>query len=363
MSLTDDQGVALEARREMTKESTAAFVEKPGDDLPFDCSADYPLLFSMMSHEKTRTSALEEEGKLQILRPKSNEGWIKTLFILDARALDLIIFPFTITLLHTSVYTILQEVVYNMDEEGKHESWGDFFGYVMNATLAFLLVFRLNRAATRYWIGREFWGRVVARVRTIAGEVLTYGAHDRYNREEALRWLAALPLTIMFHIRSEKTLDSPSCYKGVLSKEGLQRIDLNENKMLFVGEEVRHYLSKIFQVDAHTPVPLALTRSQHLNRISLMLDDILDAAGGMERIRGTPLPIVYVSHLRTFLLLQLNLFPYVWGPSWGWATIAIVALAAFALLGIEASGTNDFLLRCRHVITAAFGLTSTSISF
>jgi putative membrane protein len=346
MSVTDEQSVALESRRELAKEDTA-FVEKPVDGLPFDCSADYPLLFSMMSHEKTRTAALEEEGKLQMLGPKSNEGWIKTLFILDARALDLIIFPFIITLLHTCIYTVLQEVVYNGDDAAKHDSWGDFFGYVMNATLAFLLVFRLNRAATRYWIGREFWGRVVARVRTVAGEVLTYGGHDRYNREEALRWLAALPLTIMFHIRSERTSDSPSCYKGVLSEEGLQRIDLNENKMLFVGEEVRHYLNKIFQVDAHTPVPLALTRSQHLHRLSLMLDDLLDAGGGMERIRGTPLPMVYVSHLRTFLLLQLNLFPYVWGPSWGWATIVIVALAAFAFLGIEASGTKGLPLYCK----------------
>ena len=60
----------------------------------------------------------------------------------------------------------------------------------------------------------------------------------------------------------------------------------------------------------------------------------------MERIKSTPLPIVYVSHLRTFLLFNLLLFPYVFGPSWGWSTIPIVAASAFAWFGIECAAAE-----------------------
>jgi predicted membrane chloride channel (bestrophin family) len=61
----------------------------------------------------------------------------------------------------------------------------------------------------------------------------------------------------------------------------------------------------------------------------------MNCFGAMERIRATPLPVVYVAHLRTFLLLHLLLFPYVFGPVQKWATIPLTMITAFAFLGIE----------------------------
>jgi putative membrane protein len=60
----------------------------------------------------------------------------------------------------------------------------------------------------------------------------------------------------------------------------------------------------------------------------------------MERIRSSPLPLVYVAHLRTFLLLFLIALPYLSEPSWGWATIPIVAVTSFALLGLETAAVE-----------------------
>ena len=67
---------------------------------------------------------------------------------------------------------------------------------------------------------------------------------------------------------------------------------------------------------------------------------MMDCCGGMERIKATPLPLVYVAHLRTFLMIALILLPYVLGPSWGWGTIPVVFVTAFALLGIEAAAAE-----------------------
>jgi hypothetical protein len=65
------------------------------------------------------------------------------------------------------------------------------------------------------------------------------------------------------------------------------------------------------------------------------VDALVDLCGTMERIRGTRLPIAYVAHLRTFLVLYLLSLPFVYVSYWGWGTIPAVAAVAFALLGIE----------------------------
>lgn len=243
------------------------------------------------------------------------------------------------TVVHTTAYTVFQELVFDIEEQERRESWRDFFGYVLNATLAFLLVFRLNRAAGRYWTARELWGRIIAKIRSLCGHLVLHGERRRRERDEALRWLAALPLTIKIHIRGEQTTTTKDTFSGILSETELDRIDDNRNKALFVVEEVRNNLNRVFsESDDNLSVGQAIVLNQHYTNAALLLDSILEAAGGLERIKGTPLPIVYVSHLRTFLLLNINLFPYIWGPSWGWATIGVVSVTAFALLGIEASG-------------------------
>jgi putative membrane protein len=62
--------------------------------------------------------------------------------------------------------------------------------------------------------------------------------------------------------------------------------------------------------------------------------------GGMERIRATPLPLVYVAHLRTFLLCYLLFMPLVYISHWQWGTIPAMALVSFALLGVEGAAAE-----------------------
>jgi hypothetical protein len=38
-----------------------------------------------------------------------------------------------------------------------------------------------------------------------------------------------------------------------------------------------------------------------------------------------PLPIIYVSHLRTFMMISLFLYPLIFGAAWGYTTIPAVA--------------------------------------
>lgn len=61
---------------------------------------------------------------------------------------------------------------------------------------------------------------------------------------------------------------------------------------------------------------------------------------GCERIQGTPLPYVYVAHMRSFLVLVLCAVPFLFACHWQWATIPLSICVAFAFLGIEAASVE-----------------------
>merc|ERR1719223_1907670 len=87
---------------------------------------------------------------------------------------------------------------------------------------------------------------------------------------------------------------------------------------------------------------------------------LVEEMGGLERVRSTPLPIIFVTHLRTFLLGYLLSLPYFYGQLWGWGTIPAVALTAYALLGIDGSSSeceSPFDKRPNHLDMEGFCMT------
>jgi hypothetical protein len=80
----------------------------------------------MLSYQSKRTKSLEDEGKIQINYPLSTDGWLSTIFIVRGRALDWMIWPWTIVVAHATVYTIVQEIIF---DAGKRDMkpWEIFF--------------------------------------------------------------------------------------------------------------------------------------------------------------------------------------------------------------------------------------------
>ena len=77
----------------------------------------------------------------------------------------------------------------------------------------------------------------------------------------------------------------------------------------------------------------------------------------MERINNTPLPFVYVAHLRLFLVLYLSAMPLVFITQWRWGSIPATFLVSFALMGIEAAAIEcerPFLRNPNHFPMEAF---------
>mmetsp|Transcript_53037 Transcript_53037/g.128695 ORF Transcript_53037/g.128695 Transcript_53037/m.128695 type:complete len:446 (-) Transcript_53037:112-1449(-) len=299
---------------------------------------NYPLVQNMMMSESVRTAALEFDGQKQIFYTKSNEGWFRTLFVLEGRALGLIVWPWVFITANAILWTCISELV--LQKPLDPEDFIPFEGLlslVATTTLSFLLVFRLNRSAERYWVARNAWGDLLYFSRTLVSGVLIHGSHDPDTRDDVIRWVAAFAMstcTFMHGIR-----DIPSTFMaGIIDdKTEVRNLESAPHPPIYAMGQVRWNLSKLFAVDGHTPISIAQDWSKQLVLLESQLNRSMGCTGAMERIKSTPLPLVYVAHLRTWLFLMLLIMPYIWAASLGWLTIPTVCLAGFAYLGLDGS--------------------------
>lgn len=298
------------------------------------------LIQSLLQYENVRTEQLLAEGSCQRNYPKSNEGWIKTLFIWKGRAFDLFVLPFGLLVLHAIVYTLIMKLWFQtQDEDHAFDSWAMFFSLIINTTMSFLLVFRLNRAAGRFWSARSTWGLLIARARGFSASAIAHSDHDLYHRDQAIRWVIAYVIAVMELLRGIKQLPMLN-FAGILTKEEVQRMSSSSHAPIYALDKARFHMNAMFQVHETTSPGMALMWSRHLTALESHVDILLECCGRLEKVRSTPLPIVYVTHLRTFIVFALLFSPYIWGPTWGWATIPIVTASAFAWLGIDAAAAE-----------------------
>jgi len=213
-------------------------------------------------------------------------------------------------------------------------SYANVLGLILSSALSFLLVFRLNRSAERFWMARKAWGIVIASSRSIAGGIIVHGRHNPKQRDEVIRWTAAVNIAIMHYTRGIRTLNRGTLL-GILNEDEIRKLERLPHPPIHAAERIRRHLTAALHFDEHTPLSIAQGRSQRLTTLENQLNILMLEMGALERIHATPLPLVYVTHLRTFLLCFLLAVPYIWERNLGYATIPIVIMTAYALLGLE----------------------------
>ena len=140
----------------------------------------FPLVQSMLASEEIRTTTLNKEGSKQIRYPKSNSGWFRSLFVLEGRALDRILLPWLLVTLNAVAWAVAYDKLDFRDQDAsqsydptmiRRNYIEGVLELVLTSTMAFLLVFRLNRSATRFWMARGSWGVMVVKCRAPLVEV------------------------------------------------------------------------------------------------------------------------------------------------------------------------------------------------
>jgi hypothetical protein len=210
---------------------------------------DCPLLLSLITTDSTRAKRLTEDGYKQMTYPQSNDGWAKTLFVIEQRGLRNFWQPWCLSVLNATIWTVLSETRDVGGDEADVESWGFFIG-VLNASLAFLLVFRLNRAAERYWVARATWGTIVSSGRHFIDSILVHGKHQPHYQDEAIRWTLAFSVAAMQYIRGD-AFDS-ELFAGVLEPSEVDHMASMVHPPLYASSQIRAALKEIFEVTEST---------------------------------------------------------------------------------------------------------------
>lgn len=234
-------------------------------------------------------------------------------------------------------------------------------------------VFRLSRAAVRYWDARAAANKVVELCRVLTCELCAYCAHAPVETRDALRWVGAFPIATKNYLcpGGEKCARLAEL-QPLLSAVEAERLLASPCPPLHAITRLRAYVFRI-----HLTPPLGhLAPAQPpgsaqaleallpfmLRGLTDLLAGLTGAFGAMERIAFTPLPFAYVAHLRSLLVLSLAiaLLPVLAGS--GLAALPALLFLAWALFGTEAAAVDcesPFHRKANHL---AFGRFATVVA-
>ena len=202
---------------------------------------------------------------------------------------------------------------------------------VPSIVLGLLLVFRTNTAYDRFWEGRRCWGTLIIAVRNLARQIWVSISdkrpEDLEEKKLALRLLVAFAIAMKLHLRQEPINAEIELFVLPDQYEKLKKMN---NPPLEIAFWIGDYLSI-----QHEQNNLDVYRLTAMNQL---VNNMVEALSGCERILRTPMPLAYAIHLKQLLLLYCLALPFQMVKDLTWGTAPVVALVSFALFGIEEIG-------------------------
>lgn len=200
---------------------------------------------------------------------------------------------------------------------------------LVGVALGLLLVFRTNASYDRYWEGRRQWGCIINETRNLGRASRAFLGSERELLNEVVHWTIVFPYAAMNSLRGAPGL-------GAIS----QRLPTAEVEAVLAAGNV--------PLNVAVRISEALVRARDRGVVSdyvaLQLDQnvqlLMDYIGACERIYKTPLPFVYVVHLRRALVLYCFTLPFALVNAYGWWAIPATLLVAYTFFGIEEIGVE-----------------------
>jgi len=245
------------------------------------------------------------------------DRWTETLLACRGRARAS--FPCWIVIIEAFILAVIAEVNPELAEEFVIS--GQMHALV-GGCVTFLIVFRTQYAFRKWWDGRTAFGQIVQISRTLGQQITVY-VEDTALCDLMVRYVIAATVATRCHLRN--TSIDQDMLAGVLTPAQVQQMNTYSNMPLFATMVVRRGLSQAIKEGSVAPVQVSMENT--LGRLET-------AIGEAERML-TPMPFVYVSHLRSFLVLYLLALPFVLVIDLGRLMVVGVGLAAYLLIGLE----------------------------
>ncbi len=258
-----------------------------------------------------------------------NRSWLALLFVVRGTPLARIWLRLIVVLSVAVAVTLV------------HEKYGTFAAglttvpfSLVGLALGIFLGFRNNTSYDRFWEGRKLWGALVNTTRNCARQIQTLiGQPDSVPREitethrELTNRVIAYVHCFRHHLRDEA---HPGEATKFLPPAEAKELENQSNPPQAILHRLAQRYRELWQHGEIHPL--------HLTHLDQTLTDLTNLQGACERIKSTPIPASYTVLIHRLVAFYVFALPFGLVSTIGSWTPAVVALVAYAFLGLDAIG-------------------------
>jgi putative membrane protein len=208
---------------------------------------------------------------------------------------------------------------------------------LFGSAIGIILAFRNQSSYARWWEARTLWGAVVNNSRTLARQVTTVmlpsndgdaGELKEYQRRLVYHEIAYV-IALRQHLRGLEPWEELA---PLLSERELSELRDEKNVPLAILQQMSALLRQ-----CHVRGWLVVVQWRALDS---NLDSLMNAQGGTERIKNTPMPKQYDYFPQLFVQIYCLLLPLALVVNMGWYTPLGSTLVGFIFLALDKTGRD-----------------------
>jgi ion channel-forming bestrophin family protein len=208
---------------------------------------------------------------------------------------------------------------------------------LFGSAIGIIVAFRNQSAYARWWEARMLWGALVNNSRSLARQVTTVmmplsdaEASDLKAYQKRLVYHEiAYVIALRQHLRGLEPWEEIA---PLLSEQELSALRDQKNVPLAIQQQMGALLR---QCQVRGWIDIA-----HWRALDANLDDLVDAQGGAERIKVTPMPKQYDYFPQLFVQMYCLMLPLALVMSMGWFTPLGSTLVGFIFLALDRIGRD-----------------------
>lgn len=196
---------------------------------------------------------------------------------------------------------------------------------LIGIALSVFMGFRNSICYERWWEGRRQFGALLGLTRQFAREVCLVDDADGSSRKRLVDLTIAFAQALIPHLRS-----------GISAHKALARLSAADREVYAASRNPPDALLRLITHDLDT-----LRRAGRIGEISFQtldrtVGEISLVQAACERLRSTPIPIVYRLLLYRTSYVFLLLLPFGYVDNQAWAAPVLAGLIAYAFFGLAA---------------------------
>jgi ion channel-forming bestrophin family protein len=208
---------------------------------------------------------------------------------------------------------------------------------LFGSAIGIIVAFRNQSAYARWWEARTLWGALVNNSRSWARQVTTVmmplndteGGELKEHQRRLVYCEIAYVIALRQHLRGLEPWEE---LVPLLSEQELSALRDEKNVPLAIQQQMGRLLR---QCQVRGWIDMA-----HWRALDANLDDLVDAQGGAERIKNTPMPKQYDYFPRLFVQMYCLLLPLALVINMGWYTPLGSTLVGFIFLALDKIGRD-----------------------